>query len=373
VPVAGAAPGVGLNAGALLEVCRRGRGHPGWDFQPTLQVIDMRSMAFGGHGGQKMMLVLSDSQYFVLAVATAEVEARMQEPGGVDLNSFVQLVAWQVDADRLRQQKHIILTVHELRHVARCPEQYGKPESIPLQLVDFGTPASAPVAPQHHHQQPPPQQHFQQQPQPAHQYFQQQPQPAQQHFQQQPPPQQQHFQQTPQQLQPPQQRELPPTHWPPQQQQQQQQQQQPPSAVSAPPAQRPADEEGSGETMREQLRLLKDKDHRCVILTRRIQYLGFSASTELENHFKAFGPVHHVLVPRSHVKSSYLPTGSRRRQATVRQRPAHLGFVIMDSAAGAEAAFAAGAEHAIGGNTIILEPFDEARWRAGAEEQRGPP
>ncbi|CAK0835830.1 unnamed protein product [Prorocentrum cordatum] len=144
------------------------------------------------------------------------------------------------------------------------------------------------------------------------------------------------------------------------QQQQQQKQQQPTLAAVAGVAQRPAGEEGSAGTMRDQLRVLKDQERNCVILARRIQYLGFSASTQLENHFKAFGPVKDVLVPQSHVKN---------RQAAVRQRPAHLGFVVMASAAGAEAAFEAGTEHVIGGATIILEHFDETRWKAGSDEQ----
>jgi hypothetical protein len=150
------------------------------------------------------------------------------------------------------------------------------------------------------------------------------------------------------------------------------QQQQPTPAALAGTVQRPAGEEGSGSTMRDQLRLLKDKERSCVILARRIQYLGFSASAQLEDHFRAFGPVQNVLVPQSHVKSCYLPSGSKKRQATVRQRPAHLGFVIMQCASGAEAAFAAGTEHTIGGATVVLEPFDEARWKAGSDEQHAP-
>ncbi|CAK0879335.1 unnamed protein product [Prorocentrum cordatum] len=106
-------------------------------------------------------------------------------------------------------------------------------------------------------------------------------------------------------------------------------QQQLPAALKG-SAQRPDDEVG-GVTMRDLLRMLKDKEHRCVILTRRIQYLGFSAPTQLEDHFGAFGPV-------------------------------------QETAAGAAAAFAAGAEHEIGGATIVLEPFDEARWKAGSGE-----
>ncbi|CAK0879514.1 unnamed protein product, partial [Prorocentrum cordatum] len=152
----------------------------------------------------------------------------------------------------------------------------------------------------------------------------------------------------------------------------QQQPQQPAPAAPVGATQRPAGEEASGLTMRDQLRLLKDKEHSCVILTRKIQYLGFTASEQLEEHFRAFGRVQDVLVPRSHVKSSYLPSGSKKRQATVRQRPAHLGFVVMENAAGAEAAFAAGTEHKIGETTIVLEQFDEARWGISPDEQREP-
>jgi hypothetical protein len=136
--------------------------------------------------------------------------------------------------------------------------------------------------------------------------------------------------------------------------------QQRPSAALEERAQRVAYDEGSGKTLRDQLRLLKDRDHRCVIMVRKIQYLGFSASELLADYFGTFGSVQDVLVPQSQARSAKAP------QETVRQRPAHLGFVIMESAAGVEAAFAAGAEHIVGGAAIILEPFDEARWQAGA-------
>ncbi|CAK0835834.1 unnamed protein product, partial [Prorocentrum cordatum] len=128
-------------------------------------------------------------------------------------------------------------------------------------------------------------------------------------------------------------------------------------------AQRAAYDEGSGATMRDQLRLLKDRDHRCVIMVRKIQSLGFSAPELLAGHFETFGPVQDVLVPQSQARSC------KSAQSVVRQRPAHLGFVIMASAASAEAAFAEGAEHIVEGSAIILEPFDEARWQAGADRK----
>jgi len=122
--------------------------------------------------------------------------------------------------------------------------------------------------------------------------------------------------------------------------------------------------------MREQLRQLQDAEKGTVLTVRKIQYLGFSAPTHLEEHFKTFGPVSYVLVPQSHVRSSFLPSGIKKRQATIRQRPAHLGFVIMGTPAAAQAAFDAGSQHTIGEASVILEPFDEARWKtADAEEQ----
>jgi hypothetical protein len=128
---------------------------------------------------------------------------------------------------------------------------------------------------------------------------------------------------------------------------------------------------GRAVTMRDQLRELEDVEHNCVMLARRIQYLGFSASTQLEDHFKAFGPVQCVVVPQSHVKPVKPPSeagsGSERAEP-VRQRPANLAFVIMESAAGADAALAAGKEHLIGGATIVMEPFDGTRWKLQKEK-----
>jgi hypothetical protein len=139
--------------------------------------------------------------------------------------------------------------------------------------------------------------------------------------------------------------------------------QQQPSAALEEGAQRVAYDEGSGATMRDQLRLLKERDHRCVIMVRKIQYLGFSASELLADYFGTFGSVQDVLVPQSQARSC------KGAHAAVRQRPAHLGFVIMESAASVKAAFATGAEHIVGGAAIILEPFDEARWQAGADRK----
>jgi hypothetical protein len=116
-------------------------------------------------------------------------------------------------------------------------------------------------------------------------------------------------------------------------------------------------------TMRDQLRQLEDVGPGCVILARKIQYLGLSASTLIEHHFKAFGPVQDVVVPSSHVKPCRLPSESDDRAEAVRQRPANLAFVVMESAAGAEAALAAGTEQLIGGTTVVLEPFDGTRWK----------
>lgn len=164
-----------------------------------------------------------------------------------------------------------------------------------------------------------------------------------------------------------------------------QQQQQLPLARSEALAPRPAGEAGGDVTMRDSLRDLEDVEHSCVILARRIQYLGFSASTQLEGHFKTFGTVQCVVVPQSHVKPTKTPSeaGSSSDQPAPagRQRPANLAFVIMESAAGAEAVLAAGTEHTIGGAKIVLEPFDGTRWKLQKEKlqkeavrtKQGPP
>jgi hypothetical protein len=147
-----------------------------------------------------------------------------------------------------------------------------------------------------------------------------------------------------------------------QQLQQKRETQQQLAAPIAGSAQRPAGESRRLVSLRHQFRQLDGVEHSCVILVRKIQYLGFSASTQLENHFKAFGPVQDVVLPQSHTKPS-LPSESNNRVETVRQRPTNLAFVIMERTAGAEAALAAGTEQLIGGVTVVLDPFDGTRWK----------
>ncbi|CAK0903197.1 unnamed protein product [Prorocentrum cordatum] len=110
----------------------------------------------------------------------------------------------------------------------------------------------------------------------------------------------------------------------------------------------------SGETMRAHLEELRGKGGGRTLVVRKIQRLGFDSPEKLKAHFEQYGAVEGVLINHSYVRS----TGRRAKQApATRVRPAHLGFVVMGSAAGAEAAASDGETHLVLGNAIEVQKF----------------
>mmetsp|Transcript_3084 Transcript_3084/g.9547 ORF Transcript_3084/g.9547 Transcript_3084/m.9547 type:complete len:353 (-) Transcript_3084:65-1123(-) len=98
------------------------------------------------------------------------------------------------------------------------------------------------------------------------------------------------------------------------------------------------------------LRRLDDCNPRCVVMVRKINRLGFDASSILQRHFDRYGVVEEVLLS----SASERPEGT---PASVRVRPSGLGFVLMGCPEAAAAALAAGAEQALGEAVIRVQSF----------------
>lgn len=107
----------------------------------------------------------------------------------------------------------------------------------------------------------------------------------------------------------------------------------------------------SQETLRTNLRELERMDHTRILIVRRINRLGLESPTWLKAHFSLSGAVDKVLIAHSRGKASY-HTGK------VRVRPAGLGFIVMDTAADAQAVLSAGKEQVINGVTITVQPYE---------------
>lgn len=142
----------------------------------------------------------------------------------------------------------------------------------------------------------------------------------------------------------------------------------PPPVDAAPPLSRaarpslggpPQEEVEDTRTMREHLQELRSVDHRRVIRVRKIHVLGFQSPGILKAYFEHYGPVESVLVAHSHVRSCYLPSGVKKREVTTRLRPAHLGFVVMQSVEAAAAALADPLCGAVAGAVISVERFEK--------------
>merc|ERR1719386_131964 len=98
------------------------------------------------------------------------------------------------------------------------------------------------------------------------------------------------------------------------------------------------------QSMRLQLEKLKEYPHGQSLIVRKIKQLGFDSGDVLKEHFEQYGPVAEVLVAHSITKPS-----SKRTKGRV--RPATIGFVVMGSLEGADAAIAAGEQQMIKATT----------------------
>jgi len=90
---------------------------------------------------------------------------------------------------------------------------------------------------------------------------------------------------------------------------------------------------GFHSSLRSNILVLQDVDCDRIVLTRRINRLGFQSAQVLEAYFAKYGKVEQVLVSHCHAKSRNL-----------RFRPAGLGFVVMSTVEEAKAILADGPE-----------------------------
>lgn len=129
-----------------------------------------------------------------------------------------------------------------------------------------------------------------------------------------------------------------------------------------------AGEMGVG-SLRDDLERLKEFDPKQCLIVRRIKRLGLGSPDILRNYFASFGVVAEVLIAHSFEKKS-------TKCRADRLRPAALGFVVMGSVQGAEAALQAGPTlmiRSVDVNVQIFESFDELQQRADTEQDASSP
>jgi len=131
----------------------------------------------------------------------------------------------------------------------------------------------------------------------------------------------------------------------------------PHKSSTAAPAPAPAtaeatcDDKDEKDTLRKNLKDLASLDPRLVLIVRKINRLGLESPRMLETYFSQFGAVDKVMVSHSRAKSIY-------GKASVRVRPAGLGFMVMCSPEAVEAALRLGSDHDVEGTTINVLPFE---------------
>ena len=118
-------------------------------------------------------------------------------------------------------------------------------------------------------------------------------------------------------------------------------------------------------SLRDDLERLKEYDAQQCLIVRRIKRLGLGSPEILRQHFSGFGNVKEMLISHSFEKKS-------AKCRADRVRPAALGFIVMDSVEGAQAALRAGPTLMIGDVDIevnIFEPAEALQQRDGADAQ----
>jgi len=108
-------------------------------------------------------------------------------------------------------------------------------------------------------------------------------------------------------------------------------------------------------SLRDDLERLKEYGAQQCLIVRRIKRLGLGSPEILRKHFSSFGGVKEMLIAHSFEKKS-------TKCRADRLRPAALGFIVMDSIAGAQAALRAGPTLMIGDVDVevkIFEPFEQ--------------
>jgi len=118
-------------------------------------------------------------------------------------------------------------------------------------------------------------------------------------------------------------------------------------------------------SLRDDLERLKEHDAQQCLIVRRIKRLGLGSPDILRKHFSSFGGVKEMLISHSFEKKS-------AKCRADRVRPAALGFVIMDSVEGAQAALRAGPTIMIGDVDVevkIFESLEQLQQRDVADAQ----
>jgi hypothetical protein len=94
---------------------------------------------------------------------------------------------------------------------------------------------------------------------------------------------------------------------------------------------------------------LERQDHRCILILKKINRLGFGAADALKRHYCLYGAVAEVLLST---------TQERDCQATrQRLRPSSMGWLRFESASAAAAALSAGEEQIVEGSHIVVRAF----------------
>lgn len=115
----------------------------------------------------------------------------------------------------------------------------------------------------------------------------------------------------------------------------------------------------------EHLRSLETHDHRCILLLKKINRLGFQAADILREHFSEFGVVADVLLSNKHEKDADAPLPQRLR-------PSPMGWIRFESASAAAAALAVGEEQTVAEATILVRAFESRSERQmPSDEEKG--
>jgi len=104
-------------------------------------------------------------------------------------------------------------------------------------------------------------------------------------------------------------------------------------------------------SLRDDLECLKKYDAQQCLIVRRIKRLGLGSPEILREHFSRFGGVKDMLISHSLEKKS-------AKCRADRVRPAALGFIVMTSVEGAQAALQAGPTLMIGNVDVEVKIFE---------------
>lgn len=110
--------------------------------------------------------------------------------------------------------------------------------------------------------------------------------------------------------------------------------------------------------MKAQLQALSQENTAAIIIVRRIQKLGFKSPEILRKHFEEVGQVKGVHVAHSTIKSQPRNSDRGDNDANYRQRPAALGFVVMEEEEAVTKILAEGKERTIEDIKVMVQAFE---------------